>query len=425
MTARLDNHRRDLIVIVGAGFGGFQAAQSLAGAAAEVLLIDRQNYHTFIPLIYQVATAQLEPSLVAYPVRTKLRGMKNVRFLQGNVERVDLASKVVEVDGSLITYDYLVIATGAESSFHGVPGAADYAYRLHSLADAIALRNHFLDCFERAAIATSDDERRRLMTFTIVGGGATGVEVAGSLAEWLRGSVRRDFPELTGWGRIVLVQSGSSLMQEFSQRLGNYTHRKLARLGVDVFLNTRIAEVTPTYARLSDEMTVDTATVVWGAGVQADPPDAPQSLEQAAKGKLVVRETLQLQGHDNVYAIGDVAFFEKDGKPLAGVAPEALQQGVAVARNLRRQSQGEEPKPFRYFNKGRLAIVGGYGGVGRIAGVEFGGCLGWLLWLIVHVTYLPGYRSRLLVLLTWVQNYGTGDRPVRQRYSARKRRVVQ
>ncbi|MGF1459206.1 MAG: NAD(P)/FAD-dependent oxidoreductase [Leptolyngbyaceae cyanobacterium] len=414
MDACYDVSNRERIVIVGAGFGGFQAAQSLAGAAADVLLIDRNNYHTFIPLLYQVATGQLEPNLVAYPIRTKLRRMKNVRFLQADVRHIDLEHKVIGVGDDLISYDYLVIATGAESSFHGVPGAVERAFTLHSLRDAIALRNRFLSCFEQAATTQNDEARRRLMTFTIVGGGATGVEVAGALAEWLQGAIARDFPELRGWGRIVLIQSGSGLLQEFSQKLGNYTHRHLQRLGVDVRLNVKIAEVSATTAQLSDGTVIPTSTVVWAAGIRAAEPMVAQPFEQAAKGKMVVKETLQLTEQANVYAIGDVAYFEKSGKVLSGVAPEALQQGVAVARNIRRQLQGELPQPFSYLNKGRLAIIGGYGGVGRVAGINFGGFVAWLMWLLVHVTYLPGYRSRLVVVLTWLQNYITGDRSQRQ-----------
>lgn len=414
MTSRHSPPRRDRIVIIGAGFGGFQAAQSLAGAAAEVVLIDRHNYHTFIPLLYQVATAQLEPSLVAYPIRTKLRGMDNLKFVQAEVRRVDFDNKLVDLGSSLVPYDYLVLATGNQSSYHGVPGAAERSFTLHSLEEAIALRDHLLTCFERAAVTPDDAERQRLMTFTIVGGGATGVEVAGAVAEWLRGAIRRDFPELTGWGRILLVQSGSGLLQEFSQRLGNYTHRHLTHLGVDVRLNTQVSQVADTQVELSNDEVVGTATVVWAAGVEAAVPETAQPVPQPAKGKLAVQTTLQVVGRTNVYALGDVAYFEKSGQPLAGVAPEALQAGVTVARNLRRQLRGEPPKPFAYFNKGRLAIIGGYGGVGRVAGINFGGFLAWLMWLLVHVTYLPGYRSRLLVLLTWVQNYVMGDRAVRQ-----------
>jgi NADH dehydrogenase len=348
--------------------------------------------------------------------------MRNVRFLQAQVERIDFEPKAVGTDIGLIPYDYLVLATGTQPSYHGVAGAQEYTFTLKSLEDAIALRDHILNCFEEAALTTDPVEQRRLMTFTIVGGGATGVEMAGALAEWLRGAVRRDFPELWGMGRIILIQSGSSLLQEFSQRMGNYTHRKLEHMGVEVHLNNKIAKVTPTCATLADDTEIATATVVWAAGIEASQPELMRPIDQAKKGKLVVNEALQVSGYDNVYAIGDVAYFEQQGTPLSGVAPEALQQGVAIARNLRRQLRGEQPKPFHYLNKGRLAIVGGYGGVGRVAGIDFGGFLAWLMWLIVHVTYLPGYRSRLLVVLTWVQNYVMGDRALRQIFPHAKRR---
>ncbi|MGD1858774.1 MAG: NAD(P)/FAD-dependent oxidoreductase [Leptolyngbyaceae cyanobacterium] len=420
MTSNSSAHQRDRIIIIGAGFGGFQAAQSLAGAAANVLLIDQHNYHTFVPLLYQVATAQLEPSLVAYPIRMKLRGMANVRFLQATVQRIDFQQKLVDVGEDLLPYDYLVVATGAQTSYHGVPGAADHSFHLHDLPSAIALRQQLLQCFEQAATTADDHKRRRLMTFIIVGGGATGVELAGALAEWLRGSIYRDFPELRGWGRVVLIQSGSSLLPEFSQRLGNYTHRQLERLGITVRLNTKMSGLSETQATLSDGEVIETATVVWAAGIEANQPPAVPSISTGNKGKLLVRETLQLVDQNHVYAVGDVATLAAAPRSLAGVAPEALQQGVAVARNLRRQLQGQTPQPFHYLNKGRLAIIGGYGGVGRILGISFGGFMAWLMWLLVHVTYLPGYRSRLFVVLTWVQNYVMGDRALRQLFVSRK-----
>jgi len=414
MASHVHPVQRDRIVIIGAGFGGFQAAQSLAGATADVLLIDRNNYHTFVPLLYQVATAQLEPSLVAYPIRTKLRKMPHVRFLQAEVRRLDFHNKLVDLGDNLIAYDYLVIATGATFHDYGVPGVAENAFTLQSLPEALRLRNHLLRCCEQAALATDDEQRRRLMTFAIVGGGATGVELAGALAEWFRGAVQRDFPELTGWGRIVLLQAGASLLPEFTQRLGNYTHRQLEQLGVQVRLNTKVTACSESGVTLVDDTSLATSTVIWAAGLTANPPQMAQSPHQKSKGKLALRETLQLVKHDNVYAIGDVAYFEQSGQPLSGVAPEALQQGGAVARNLRRQLAGQSPQPFRYFNKGRLAIIGGYGGVGSVVGLNFGGWLPWLMWLLVHVVYLPGYRSRLFVLLTWIQNYVMGDRPLRQ-----------
>ena len=414
MTRIHSQGERDKVVIVGAGFGGFQAAQSLAGADADILLIDRNNYSTFVPLLYQVATAQLEPSLVAYPIRTKLRGMSNVQFLQTQVEWGDFHNKLLKTAAGPVPYDYLVIATGTQPSYHSVSGAQDHTFTLKTLDDAIALRNHVLNCFELAASSTDPQEQHRLLTFVIVGGGATGVEIAGALAEWLRSAFKRDFPELAGEGRVLLIQSGAGLLQEFAQRLGNYTHRHLEKIGVQVYLNTRIAQVEATQVVLNNGKVIKTAAVVWATGLEATLPPLAQCPSTAVRGRLVVRETLQLVDYANVYAIGDVAYLEKDQQPLAGVAPEALQQGVWVARNLRRQLQGQPIQPFRYWNKGRLAIIGSYGGVGRIAGINFGGILAWALWLAVHGVYLPGYRNRLFVLLTWIQNYLMGDRALRQ-----------
>ncbi|PSN18863.1 FAD-dependent oxidoreductase [filamentous cyanobacterium CCP5] len=399
------------IVIVGAGFGGFQAAASLAGAKAEVLLVDRNNYHTFVPLLYQVATGQIDPSCVAYPVRTLLRGIPNVQFLQTSVERVDFRSKLIGTDHGPIAYDYLVLATGAQTSYHGVPGT-EYAFPMQTLGDAVTFRQHLFRQFERALVTPDEGDRRRLLSFVVVGGGPTGVEMAGALAELLKGPFRKDFPELAGQWRLVLVQSGPGLLSAFPQRLGTYTHRQLDKLGVDIRLNSRVQKITPTRVELPDG-TIAAETVVWAAGTEAARPDLIDSVADTRKGLLKVGPTLQLEGWPNVYAIGDLAQVDY-GKPLAGVAPEALQQGVTVARNLRRQLRSHSPKPFQYVNKGRLAIVGGYGGVGQIAGIPFSGFLAWILWLMVHLIYLPGYRNRLLVLLTWVHNYLLQDRAIRQ-----------
>lgn len=409
------------IVVIGAGFGGFQAAQSLANANARVLLIDRNNYHTFVPLLYQVATAQIEPTQIAFPVRTLLRRGKNLGFLAAEVERVDFQTQQVHTNRAVIRYDYLVMATGSRTQFLGVPGAAKYAFSMRSLPEAVTLRNHILSCFE-AAIATSDaQERERLLTFAIVGGGATGVEVAGALVELIQGACRRDYPELGNLRklrqitlpRVVLLQSGDSLLGDLPPRLGRYTDQRLRRLGVEVKMQTRVQQVTPAGAQLQSGQFLASATVIWTAGLEAAIPEVSTELAAATKGKLRVRPTLQLVDHANVYAIGDAAYVEHAGKPLTGVAPVALQQGVTVARNLRRQLQGEAPKPFSYFNKGRLAIIGCYAGVGQVAGLPLTGPLPWLMWLAVHLVYLPGFRNRLLVLLTWLQGSVMGDRAVR------------
>lgn len=401
------------IVVVGAGFGGLQAAQSLAGAAADVLLIDRNSYHTFVPLLYQVATAQLAPEQIMYPVRTILRRSPNLQFLRATVRRVDLVAQFVETESAVIPYDYLVLATGSETRFAGVPGAKEYGFALGSVDEAVALRNHILMQLEQAAHEVDRARRQALLSIAIVGGGPTGVELAGACVEMIHSRMQQDYPTLDLRElRLWLVQAGDRLLADLPQPLGVYTAKRLRQLGVNVLLQTRVHRVTPTGLNL-DSGAIAAGTVIWTAGLEATAPYPSQTVDTARQGKWVVGPTLQVQGYPNVYAIGDMAYVEQQGQPLVGVAPEALQQGVAVARNLRSQLRGQAPKPFRYFNKGRLAIIGCRSGVGKIGAITLTGWLAWLLWLGVHFVYLPGYRNRLLVLVNWLYSYVFRDRPIR------------
>ncbi|MBE9063888.1 NAD(P)/FAD-dependent oxidoreductase [cf. Phormidesmis sp. LEGE 11477] len=405
--------RRPRAVVIGAGFSGMQAAQSLSKSGADVLLIDRNNYNTFVPLLYQVAAAQIEPELIAYPVRTILRGAPRSQFLRAEVQRVDFADQVIEADSRRIPYDYLVMATGSRTQYLGVSGAVENAFPLRTLEQAIALRHHILQRLEQASQTSDPVLRQQLLTFVIVGGGPTGVEMAGTLTE-LKKAVKKDYPTLDlREMRIVIVQSGDTLLNNLPSRLGRYTARKLSRLNVEVMLNMRVSQVSAQTVTFAEGSCLPTTTVVWAAGLKAAVPEAAIALEQTDKQKVKVRDTLQLIDYDNVYAIGDLAYVQQQGKPLTGVAPEALQQGVAIARNIRRQIKGKDPQPFSYFNKGRLAIIGSYGGVGKIGPVLLTGFLPWLMWLGVHLVYLPGFRSRLLVLLSWLHSYGLGDRAIR------------
>ncbi|WP_346294128.1 NAD(P)/FAD-dependent oxidoreductase [Sphaerothrix gracilis] len=401
------------IVVVGAGFGGMQTAQSLANGQADVLLVDRNNYNTFVPLLYQVAAAQIEPESIAYPTRTVLRNASRTHFLMADVQQIDFERQVIKTEETTITYDYLVLATGSQTQFMNLPGVADYAFPLRTLEQAVVLRNHILNQFEQATREPDPKRRQQLLTFVIVGGGPTGVEMAGTLVE-LQRAVKHDYPNLN-WQEmeIVLVQSGDNLLANLPERLGRYTTRKLRQLGVKVHFRTRVSQVTSQEVGFTDGSTLLTETVIWAAGLEAQMPAATTTPQTTRKQKLKVRPTLQLSDYDNVYAIGDLAHVEHQGKPLTGVAPEALQQGVAVARNIHRQLQGRLPKPFNYFNKGRLAIIGGYAGVGKIGPFLLTGFLPWLMWLSVHLIYLPGLRNRLTVLLNWLHGYVRGDRAIR------------
>lgn len=401
------------IVIIGAGFGGLQTAVSLGGAAARVTLIDRNNYHTFVPLLYQVATATLEPEWIALPIHTLLRRFKNVEFVQGNVERVNLAARQVQTAQISLDYDYLVLATGSQTHFQGVPGAKEHALPLRTLEDAIALKHHLLQCIEQAAQTSDPDERRKLLTLAIVGGGATGVEMAGALVELCHQSWPKDYPWLRDDPvQLILVQSGSELLPEFSQPLRTYTYKKLAILGVNIQVQTKVASVYATHLELESGALIPCATTIWTAGVKATHPATATTLLQGNRDKISVLPSLQLQQYPEVYALGDTA--QVPDQALAGVAPEALQQGVCTARNLRRQLKGRSPQPFRYLNKGRLAIIGCFSGVGKIGPFRLRGFLGWFMWLAVHWVYTPGYRHRLIILITWLQSFGIRDKLARQ-----------
>ncbi len=406
-------HKKTRAVVVGGGFGGMQAAQSLASMGLDTLLIDRNNYNTFVPLLYQVASAQLEPEKIAYPLRTLVRRSGNLNFLMGEVRHINFSEQLVETHDAVIPYDFLVLATGSQTQYLGVSGADRYAFSMRNLGEAIAIRNHILHCFEKANAESDGFYREQLLTFVIVGGGATGVELAGTLVE-LKQVLLRDYPGLDFQkARIILLQSGDSLLGDLPPALGRYTLRRLSQIGVEVRLQSRVTQVTPTSVRLQSGETLSTATVIWTAGLEASRPRLSGELDTEAKGKLVVQPTLQLENHPNVYVIGDLAHVRHQSKSLTGVAPEALQQGVAVARNIKRQMAWKVPKPFNYFNKGRLAIIGCRSGVGQVGPFLLTGFLPWFMWLMVHLVYLPGFRSRFLVLLSWLHSYLFGDRAIR------------
>lgn len=402
------------VVIVGAGFGGLQTAQSLANKGVEVILIDRHNYHTFIPLLYQVATAQLAPEQVAVPIRTLLRKASNLNFLQAEVQQIDFAVKKIKTDKNTLSYDFLVLATGSRSQFFDVPGADKYAFQIKTLNQAIRLRNHLLNCFEQANLVSDYEQREQLLTIAIVGGGATGVELAGSLIELITNSLRRDFHQLNSKEvKVLLVQKSDRLFTEFPQPLGDYTAKKLRRLGVKVVLGSRVSAVSYGGLELDDGTRIAASTVIWAVGVQGA---IPRCFPFPATGKqrqINVLPTLQLADYPEVFAIGDLANIPSHKKSLSGVAPEALQQGVYVAAAIRKQILGKRVKPFSYFNKGRLAIIGCYSGIGQVAGIKLRGFIPWFLWLAVHVVYFPDWRNRLMIFLTWLHNYLIGDRPSR------------
>ncbi|MBC6477483.1 MAG: NAD(P)/FAD-dependent oxidoreductase [Hormoscilla sp. GM7CHS1pb] len=396
-------------VIVGAGVGGLVAARSLASAGVEVLLVDRHNYHSFVPLIYQVAAAQLPPELIAYPIRRILRRQNNVHFLMTEVKQIDFTDRVLETDGPTIPYDFLVLATESQSQFLGVPGAAENTLPLTTIAEALTLRNHFLHCFERAVAFRDPAQLPQLLTFAIVGGGPAGVELAGAWMELIKGPLAKDYPHLD-WQqvRVIILQSANRLLPHLPRRLGEYAQKQLRKLGVKVHLQARVREVTADAVYLEDGTIINASTIVWTAGVEAH-----------FRDPTAVEPTLQLPEHPEVYAIEDLSLLE--GQALIGVAPTAQQLGVAVARNILLQLKGEDPLPFqdcaartlRDRDIGRAAIIKRNAGVAKLGKLNLTGFLPWLLCLGVRWFYLPGFRNRLAVLYHWICDYLWGDRPYR------------
>lgn len=400
------NPIRPRVVIVGAGFGGLTAARTLAGSPAEVVLVDRNNYHTFLPLLYQVAAAELEAEEIGYPVRSILRRLPGVRFVMAEVQGLDLARRVLETNGPVLAYDYLILAPGSTPNFWGVEGAEQHTFPLYSLEQALALRNHILRCFEQAVQEPDPVARRRALTFVIVGGGATGVEFAGALAELIHGPLSKDYPALdVGQVQVVLLEAMDGLLPILPDKLREYAHNRFRRMGVEVRLRATVARITPQAVVLQDGSTLPTATVVWTAGVRGNPQVSAWGLPTARGGRVPVLPTLQVPGHPDLYVIGDLAYLEEEGRPVPMVAPAAIQQGKRAAQNLLAQMAGEEPRPFRYQDLGTMVTIGRNAAVVKVGGRQMTGFLAWAAWLTVHLVRLIGFRNRLFVLLNWAWDY--------------------
>jgi NADH:quinone reductase (non-electrogenic) len=410
----MSGSNRPRVVIVGAGFGGLWAARALAHFPVDVLLIDRNNYHTFLPLLYQVAAAELGPEDIVYPIRSILRRLPNADFALAEVSKIDFRARRVETDGTSIPYDYLILAAGSTTHFFGVPGGAEHAFTLKTLEQGIRLRNHILTCFERAAKSGNAEARRRLLTVVIVGGGPTGVEFAGALAELLHRPLVRDFPRLDfREARVVLLEAAESLLPGLPERLRAYALARLRRMGVEVLLKAAVDRVTAQAAYLKDGSVLPSETVVWTAGVRGHPLAETWGLPTVRSGRVATLPTLQVQGQAEIYVIGDLANFEEDGRPLPMIAPVAIQQGRAAAENIKRQVSGQAPLPFHYRDRGAMATIGRNAAVAYLAGRAFTGFPAWLIWLGVHLFNLIGFRNRIIVLINWAWDYFLYERAVR------------
>lgn len=403
------------VVIVGAGFGGLTAAQKLAHAPVRITLIDRRNYHLFQPLLYQVAIAGLLPSQIAYPVRTIFRGQKNLTFQMGEVGAVDLNARYIRMNGSAIAYDYLILAIGGQTNFFGLDLIEHASFQLKGVESAVETRNHLLSMLERASKEPDFEKRRAMLTFVITGGGPTGVETAGALAELIRHVLTKDYRDMDlNEVRVFLLEAADHLMGNYPAELRKATLDLLHRKRVEVMLNTRLMDYDGEKVKLSDGTAINALTLIWTAGVKASELANRLGARQAGSGRVVTESTLQLAGHPQVFIIGDAAYFEDgDGHPLPMLATVAQQQAVATADNIRRALKGETLRPFRYKDPGLLATIGRNAAVARIGGFSFSGYIAWAIWVVLHIYRLIGFRNRLAVLINWAWDYLFYDNQVR------------
>lgn len=403
---------RPRVVIVGAGFGGLAAARGLAGAPVDVLLLDRTNYHLFTPLLYQVATAGLEAESIAHPVRSILRGAENVEFRVATVRGVDLVHRTVLTDAAPVSYDLLVLAAGSTTNFFGLEPRG--VMGLKDLPEALSLRNHILCRCEEAVWEPDPDRRRALLTFVVVGGGPTGVEMAGTLAELVRVVLPRDFPMLDfRQAQVILLEATDRLLASFRPRLQRAAARDLRRKGVAVWLGARVERVMGEWVELAGGTRLRTGTLIWAAGVRAADLAAHVGTPQGRQGRLTVDPFLRLPSHSEVFVIGDMAEVEQDGGPLPMLAPVAIQQGRYVALSIRRQLAGLALRPFRYRDRGIMATIGRKAAVAQVGLLALSGLPAWLAWLALHLVWLIGFRNRLVVLLNWMWSYFRYDQAIR------------
>ena len=403
------------VIIIGGGFAGLSAAKRLRNVACDVTIIDRYTHHVFQPLLYQVATAGLSPGDIASPIRWILRKQERVRVLLAKVERIDSAARAVHLDhGDTLKYDYLIVAAGATHSYFGRDEWSTVAPGLKTLDDALAIRQRLLIAFEEAEREPNPVYQRRLLTYVLIGGGPTGVELAGAVAEIARHTVRAEYDAVdSATARIILVEAGPSILPSFPEDLRTSARRALLRLGVDVREGKAVTRVEDGAVWIGDER-IEAHTILWAAGVAAAPisGDLGPNLDRA--GRVIVEPDLSAPGHPGVFVAGDLASFShQTGKPLPGVAQVAKQQGAHAAANIARLIGGQKTTAFRYFDPGNMATIGRNAAIADFGFLHVSGYAGWLLWLFVHILFLIGFRNRLSVMLQWGSAYLTHQRSVR------------
>ncbi len=407
---------RPHVVIIGAGFAGMNAAKALRKAPVDVTIIDRNNYHKFQPLLYEVAMAGLEPDDIAHNVREIFRGARNVRFRMGTVEAIDAdAQHLALQDGATVSYDHLILAAGAVVNYFGVGGAEEHAFPLKNVPDAVALRNHVLKQFElydRDPAQAPDGQ----LTFVLVGGGPTGVEMAGALVE-LFDTLNDDYPafDVMAKAQVILLEMQKDLLPPYAKSLRDYTRRTLEERGVDVRTEATVERVEPDQVVLADGTQILTRTLVWAAGIQASPLAKMVGAEQTRGGQVVVEDDLSLPDHANVFVVGDMAAIEGESDQwLPQLAQVAIQSGRHAAKQIQRQIDGQSTKAFSYTDLGQMATIGRNAAVAELAGgIKLKGLIAWLMWVVIHIAKLVGFRNRASVFMDWIYNYFTYERHAR------------
>jgi NADH:ubiquinone reductase (H+-translocating) len=405
------------VVIIGGGFGGIAAARALRRESVRLTVIDRRNHHLFQPLLYQVATAALNPADIASPIRRILRRQRNASVILGEAASIDTRLKIVRLLDGEVAYDYLIVATGATHSYFGHDEWLGPAPGLKTLEDAVEIRRRVLVAYEAAEREIDPAEVANWMTFVIIGGGPTGVEMAGALAEISRRVLERDFRRIDpSRARIVLIEAGSKVLPAMSPESSVSARRQLERLGVEVITDSPVTAIDDRGVTHGGTR-LDSRTVIWAAGVAASPVGKTLGAATSAgldrAGRVVVNQDLSVPGADGVFVIGDLASIKSDGKPVPGLSPAAMQEGRHAAKNILRSMRGEPTLPFRYRDKGTLATIGKAAAVADIAGLHLGGLVAWLMWLFVHIFFLIGFRNRFIVIVEWAWMYIRNDRGAR------------
>jgi NADH dehydrogenase len=401
------------VVVVGGGFGGLNAVKALAGAQVKITLIDRRNHHLFQPLLYQVATAALSPSDIASPIRRILRKQQNVEVLLAEARSVDLPNKTVHLDSGSIEYDYLIVATGARHSYFGKDEWAQFAPGLKSVGDALEIRRRILSAFEFAEREQDPEKRQAWLTFVIVGGGPTGVELAGALCEIAHHALASDFRHIDPkQARVILIEGEDRVLPAYPPELSAKAKSQLERLGVDVRPKERVTNIDDQGVNVGVQR-IAARTVLWAAGVQGSGLGKQMGVPTDKFGRIPVEPDLSLTGHPGAFVVGDLASLKVEGKPVPGVAPAAIQEGHHAAANIRRLVAGKPTLPFVYHDKGSLATIGRSAAVARIGKLELSGPIAWLAWLFIHLLFLIGFRNRVIVLIQWAWSFISYDRGAR------------